>query len=74
VAVLLNTQGAMLMEPVLRDTARSGLAVRTALRPDQVPVQLTLGPLHELQKALRPQMRAAAAEGEARREALRSAA
>lgn len=40
VAALVNAQGERLLAPLLRDTARRGLAVRAALRPDEVAVQL----------------------------------
>jgi hypothetical protein len=51
VAVLLNARGAVLMGPLLRDTAQPGLGVRAALRPDQVPVQPSLQQLHALRLA-----------------------
>ena len=53
VAALVNAEGMAMAEPRLRDTARPGLAVRTALSPNQVPVDPPLDKLQALRGWLR---------------------
>ena len=61
VAALLNAQGMVMAEPRPRDTSQAGLAVRTALRPEQMTVDPPLVKLQILWSWLRSQAMNAAA-------------